>query len=252
MTLILAIYCYDRDLRLFILISGTSTDLVPQLLGMFDELVRRGTSCTNHGSLQSCGIPAALQKRLSLVSRSRRSSLLNPLYVTESLPASSISQDITKESGSMEEQQSKDEGEKESQTVVINVVENVANVDDTTDQNVSRKESNNRENYANDYPTKSNQLQNSNGLSPLRYNRRCGRNTGSRPLSGSSIASSTSSSGCSNQGVMPSAVNPYLASVESLADTCASSQGMYFNLIEFLHFFVTKLISSELVTSCLF
>lgn len=69
------------------------------------------------------------------------------------------------------------------------------------------------------------------GLTPLRYSRRSGgRGIVNRPLSGSSIASSTSSSGCSNQG-NANAANPYLTSVESLADTCASSQG------KFLHFF---------------
>lgn len=72
----------------------------------------------------------------------------------------------------------------------------------------------------------------SNGLTPLRYNRRC-RNAG-RPLSGSSVASSTSSSGCSNQGNACTS-NPYLTSVESLADTCASSQGeALFALLDFM------------------
>ncbi|XP_058809718.1 uncharacterized protein LOC131674914 [Phymastichus coffea] len=70
--------------------------------------------------------------------------------------------------------------------------------------------------------------------------RRHQQQNGSRPVSGSSLGSSSSSSGCSlsnlhqhhhrhrhpsSHGSCPAACNPYLASVESLADTCASSQG---------------------------
>ncbi|XP_012251008.2 uncharacterized protein LOC105683163 isoform X2 [Athalia rosae] len=212
---------------------GTSTDLVPQLLGMFDELVRRGSTCNNHVGLPSCSIPAALQKRLSLVSKSRRSSLLNPLYAPESLPPTLQCREERKSDKIGAEMESKgiissvvDTAAKNN--VKINVVDN-HDVIDRKDLNIDGRESDRKiggnqiECQALDCGRKSLYNQGTpNGLSPLRYNRRC-RN-GGRPLSGSSIASSTSSSGCSNQGIA-SAVNPYLASVESLADNCASSQG---------------------------
>ncbi|XP_046751746.1 uncharacterized protein LOC124414743 isoform X2 [Diprion similis] len=281
---------------------GTSTDLVPQLLGMFDEIVRRGTSsCTNHAVLQStCGIPAALQKRLSLVSRSsRRGSLLNPLYVTESGSPMSHednnnhqsnlnhhhhhhhqhhnrnnnnnhnreAMDSLKETPTTMSLSEKDSSRVEEITTVENDEDDIrytksvstdqlevqvgeeksidvrrasdnvisgsngtTTTSTTTHQPVDypRNSTTNSAPYSNNSNTTT-QSGNGGGLSPLRYNnRRCrngnSTNGGSRPLSGSSIASSTSSSGCSNQGIA-SAVNPYLASVESLADTCASSQG---------------------------
>ncbi|XP_076682095.1 guanine nucleotide exchange factor in mesoderm isoform X2 [Andrena cerasifolii] len=179
---------------------GSSTDLVPQVLGMFDELARRGNGYTDHVVL-----PTVLQKRLSLVS-SHRGSIFGQFCPEVAK---------TQQEEAMADQQPPVET-----TVEVVVAEeppqekhgNIygtlgsAQQEDRTDCAVIEKP------YHRE----------SNGLSPLRYHRRC-RNAG-RPLSGSSVASSTSSSGCSNQGNTCN-VNPYLASVESLADTCASSQG---------------------------
>ncbi|CAK9823478.1 Pleckstrin homology domain-containing family G member 1 [Anthophora retusa] len=186
---------------------GTSTDLVPQLLGMFDELARRSNGYTDHTVLQStCNIPAVLQKRLSLVSH--RGSIFGQFC-----PELSTSQS--------EDTMSDDQPLPESN---VNIV---VDDDDVTSEkkndevfetlNTSQQDDRN-ECTLNEKPYR----RESNGLTPLRYNIRC-RNAG-RPLSGSSVASSTSSSGCSNQG-NACTINPYLASVESLADTCASSQG---------------------------
>ncbi|XP_012276960.1 uncharacterized protein LOC105697841 isoform X2 [Orussus abietinus] len=186
-------------------VHGTSTDLVPQLLGMFDELVRRGSGCGEHVVLPStCNIPAAIQKRLSLVPHSHRGSIFGPLCDSESVLAKSRRERKPEESkpreSSRAEMATREEddkpGNKDDRGVELAVAHGQL------------------ANAAEEKPVY--------GLTPLGYTRRC-RATG-RPLSGSSIASSTSSSGCSNQG-NACAANPYLASVESLADTCASSQG---------------------------
>ncbi|XP_046601572.1 uncharacterized protein LOC107223499 isoform X2 [Neodiprion lecontei] len=300
----IALRLYVHGVRKLLLVAclRTSTDLVPQLLGMFDEIVRRGTSsCNNHAVLQStCGIPVALQKRLSLVSRSsRRGSLLNPLYVTDSGSLMSTTSSSSCSVGGLQNEDNKNHQqnlnhhhhqhhhrnnnshnreamdsaketttttsptEKDSSRVEITLTDNGDDDENTKSVSNDRLEVNDEEksldnrrgsdnvvngsngtthqlhdyprnstnsaSYSNNSNAKTTQSGNNGGPSPLRYNnRRCrsGNNTngGSRPLSGSSIASSTSSSGCSNQGIA-SAVNPYLASVESLADTCASSQG---------------------------
>lgn len=200
---------------------------------MFDELVRRGTNCSNHVGLPGCSIPDALQKRLSFVCRSRRGSLLNPLYVTEALlsPHSNQSKQFEIEMEMEIEGRKNSEESTKCSTVEINVVDDG---DDKSTKNCDENDvvifesgknnSNEIVSSISEYTRKSTSGHSNNGLSPLRYNRRCRNGGGTRPLSGSSIASSTSSSGCSNQGIA-SAVNPYLASVESLADTCASSQG---------------------------
>ncbi|XP_066597444.1 uncharacterized protein GEFmeso isoform X2 [Prorops nasuta] len=176
----------------------TSTDLVPQLLGMFDELARRSNVYGEHVVLPStCSIPAALQKRLSLVPlpHSHRSSIFGQQQVCT---------EATRH-------------------------QRKHNIDESTNSQMPKVKGDGEELHENHekLPYRRNDdeddADNNNSLSPLRYNRRCNR-ANSRPLSGSSIASSTSSSGCSNQGNATTA-NPYLASVESLADTCASSQG---------------------------
>ncbi|XP_015429593.1 PREDICTED: uncharacterized protein LOC107186274 [Dufourea novaeangliae] len=179
---------------------GSSTDLVPQVLGMFDELVRRGNGYTDHVVL-----PTVLQKRFSLVSRSHRGSIFDQFCAD--VPKAQTEDAMPSEQGI------------ESSVGVVIVAEDVASEKNNVYGTL--------ENQQKDRTTRctieeKSYRRESNGLTPLRYNRRC-RNAG-RPLSGSSVASSTSSSGCSNQGNTCN-VNPYLASVESLADTCASSQG---------------------------
>lgn len=185
-------------------VLGTTTDLVPQLLGMFDELARRGNGYTDHVVLPSaCNIPAALQKRLSLVSH--RGSIFGQFH-----PELSKSQS----DDAMAEQPTPEN------TVDIIVSDDVMpeKKNDAYQILKNNRQEDRKECTVEEKPYR----RESNNLTPLRYNRRC-RNSG-RPLSGSSVASSTSSSGCSNQG-NTCAINPYLTSVESLADTCASSQG---------------------------
>ncbi|XP_072749790.1 uncharacterized protein Gefmeso isoform X2 [Anoplolepis gracilipes] len=191
------------------LIKRTSTDLVPQLLGMFDELARRGNDYDGEHVVlsSSCAIPPALQKRLSLVPTAHRDSILSQFRTGG---------DLTKPTHQRDDSKSKEEDdyvEVADITVTDNamLVEAVASVPEDGERNGEMIE---KPMY---------ERRESNGLIPLRYNRRRRNGTG-RPLSGSSIASSTSSSSCSNQG-NTCTVNPYLASVESLADTCASSQG---------------------------
>ncbi|XP_076162588.1 guanine nucleotide exchange factor in mesoderm isoform X2 [Ptiloglossa arizonensis] len=175
---------------------GSSTDLVPQVLGMFDELARRGNGYNDHVVL-----PTVLQKRLSLVSQSHRGSIFDQFCP-----------EITK---SQQEDTMNDQSGAESNVVDV-VVEDIAREkEDNVYETVTNQQDDRNVRTIVEKPYR----RESNGL---RYNRRC-RNAG-RPLSGSSVASSTSSSGCSNQGNACN-VNPYLASVESLADTCASSQG---------------------------
>ncbi|XP_017754290.1 PREDICTED: LOW QUALITY PROTEIN: uncharacterized protein LOC108546609 [Eufriesea mexicana] len=183
---------------------GTSTDLMPQLLGMFDELARRGNGYTDHVVLpSSCNIPAVLQKRLSLVSH--RGSIFGQFHpeLSKSQPEDNMADHSAQEN-----------------TVNIVVADDItAEKENDTSQTLENSQQDDRNECTIEEKT---YRRESNGLTPLRYNRRC-RNAG-RPLSGSSVASSTSSSGCSNQGNVCT-INPYLASVESLADTCASSQG---------------------------
>ncbi|XP_043482510.1 uncharacterized protein LOC122511380 isoform X2 [Leptopilina heterotoma] len=190
---------------------GTSTDLVPQLLGMFDELARRGNGYSNHVVLpSSCNIPAALQKRLSLVSQSHRESILGPLCSSESMINNSNWEEVTNE---MESDKPLDGSNQLNQEAPSS--KKIDKNDDTVQSQTTLKE----RSVSDD---KSLYHRENNDLTALRYSRH--RRTGSRPLSGSSIASSTSSSGCSNQeNTCPA--NPCLTSVESLADTCASSQG---------------------------
>ena len=194
-----------------VFVSGTTTDLVPQLLGMFDELARRGNGYAKHVVLpSSCNIPAALQKRLSLVSQSHRESILGPLCSSEStINNKSDSEEIPNQMESNKTLKGSDQME-----ITIFSDSKVAKEDDTASSRTLKERS------ASD--DKSLCHRENHELTSLRYSRH--RRTGSRPLSGSSIASSTSSSGCSNQeNTCPA--NPCLTSVESLADTCASSQG---------------------------
>ncbi|XP_014467691.1 PREDICTED: uncharacterized protein LOC106740808 isoform X2 [Dinoponera quadriceps] len=171
---------------------------------MFDELARRRDGYSGeHGVLtSSCGIPTALQKRLSLVPAAHRGSIFGQLCTNGDL-AKSAHQGDPRNNG--KEEHTDATGNTMLETVVAESVTSLE--DERNGGSTEEKQSYRRE---------------SSSLTPLRYNRRC-RN-GGRPLSGSSIASSTSSSSCSNQG-NTCTVNPYLASVESLADTCASSQG---------------------------
>ncbi|KAL0116532.1 hypothetical protein PUN28_009889 [Cardiocondyla obscurior] len=167
---------------------------------MFDELARRGNGFHEGDRMvlsSSCSVPAVLQKRLSMIPAAHRGTVLSQF----------CSKGDTSKSGQNKVQ----EGEYDEVTDAANstMVETVMSTleDDGNGEIVGKPMYERRE---------------TNGLTPLRYNRR--RRNGSRPLSGSSIASSTSSSSCSNPGNACTA-NPYLASVESLADTCASSQG---------------------------
>ncbi|XP_012234492.1 uncharacterized protein GEFmeso isoform X2 [Linepithema humile] len=175
---------------------------------MFDELARRGGGYDGVEVLpSSCGIPAALQKRLSLMPAAHRDSIFGQLCTNGDL-AKSTHQDNLKnkqqESAEYDEIADTTDNSMLEQTVVsMTSLEDERNHGETTEKPMyERRETN--------------------GLTPLRYNQR--RRNNGRPLSGSSIASSTSSSSGSNQG-NTGAANPYLASVESLADTCASSQG---------------------------
>lgn len=64
--------------KCLIVVTGRSeTDLVGQLVEMFDDLVRREDEyATNHVVSPSCNIPVALQERLNgLVSQNQRESL---------------------------------------------------------------------------------------------------------------------------------------------------------------------------------
>ncbi|XP_047365394.1 uncharacterized protein LOC124955269 isoform X2 [Vespa velutina] len=291
----------DRRIR-----RCTSTDLVPQLLGMFDELARRGNGYEDHQVVlsASCNIPAALQKRLSLVPHSQRGSIFGQLCGEATKKGSSCNSGSNSNSNNSHRdkksedmcERTKDTDTKSTIDVVVtqHLVRNNKDDDDNDDDdnnsnsnNNNNNSNNNKNNNNNDdddddenedddeeedeeeeeeeeeeerererkrkevvkvekendgnrlsinvivendkkkknsYVQETNNSKNSNGgtLTQLRYKRRC---RSGRPLSGSSIASSTSSSGCSNQGNPSSATNPYLASVESLADTCASSQG---------------------------
>lgn len=193
-----------------VFVSGTTTDLVTQLLGMFDELAKRGNGYSNHVVLpSSCNIPAALQKRLSLVSQSHRESILGPLCSSESRINKTNLEETPHEMESNKIVEGSD------QMVMTICSDSKVIKEDDTVSSITLKERSASED-------KSLYRRENNELTPLRYSRH--RRTGSRPLSGSSIASSTSSSGCSNQGNTCPA-NPCLTSVESLADTCASSQG---------------------------
>lgn len=171
---------------------------------MFDELARRGNGYTEHVVLPSaCNIPAVLQKRLSLVSH--RGSIFGQFHseLSKSQPDDAMAEHPTLEN-------------------TMDIV-----VADEKENDAGETAENGQQGHRNECTIEEKPYRReSNGLTPFRYNKRC-RNAG-RPLSGSSVASSgsssTSSSGCSNQG-NPCTINPYLASVESLADTCASSQG---------------------------
>ncbi|XP_029167084.1 uncharacterized protein LOC114937670 [Nylanderia fulva] len=164
---------------------------------MFDELARRSDDYAGEHVVlpSSCGIPPALQKRLSLVPSAHRDSILGQFRE----PAKSSKKEDEEEA----ESEYAEVGDISDNAMLVENGEVVVVVEKPT---YERRESN--------------------GLIPLRYTRtRRVRNGGGRPLSGSSIASSSSSSSGSNQGGNTCAANPYLASVESLADTCASSQG---------------------------
>nr|XP_033332725.1 uncharacterized protein LOC117224128 isoform X1 [Megalopta genalis] len=185
---------------------GSSTDLVPQMLGMFDELARRGNGYNEH-----VVFPTVLQKRLSLVSH-RGSVFCQGQFCPDATVSRQEDPAMTLEERSdsrVEAIAAEPEPEPETEVRKDRVV-------------YDPLESSRQENRSDRAIEEKHYRRESNGLTPLRYNRRC-RNA-ARPLSGSSVASSTSSSGCSNQGNTCNA-NPYLASVESLADTCASSQG---------------------------
>ncbi|KAF7383504.1 hypothetical protein HZH66_012854 [Vespula vulgaris] len=268
------------------LAKRTSTDLVPQLLGMFDELARRGNGYEDHQVVlsASCNIPAALQKRLSLVPHSQRGSIFGQLCGEATKKGSSCNSGSNSNSNNSHRDKSVEMCERTEDTdttSTIDVVVTQHGVDNNNDNDNNNDDDNNNNNNNDDddddddedededeeddeeeeeeererererrevvkvekendgnrlsinvivqddkknsYVQETNS-KNANGgtLTQLRYKRRC---RSGRPLSGSSIASSTSSSGCSNQGNPSSATNPYLASVESLADTCASSQG---------------------------
>lgn len=174
---------------------------------MFDELARRGNGYEGDRVVlpSSCGVPAVLQKRLSMVPVAQRGSVFGQLCSNGDF-AKPVHQDVLK---SKEQEGDYDEvvADATDNTMVETVIPVAVLEHEEKGKTIGKPMYERRE---------------TNGLTPLRYNRR--RRNGSRPLSGSSIASSTSSSSCSNQG-NTCTINPYLASVESLADTCASSQG---------------------------
>jgi len=188
------------------LYTGTTTDLVPQLLGMFDELARRGDGYSNEHVIlpSSCDIPVALQKRLSLVPAAHRTSIIGQLCSSNDLAKSAQYDDLINKERESEHK----EADTTNNSMLEDTIVSVTSLEDERNGETREKPVYERRQTS--------------GLTPLRYNRQ--RRNGSRPLSGSSIASSTSSSSGSNQG-NTCAANPYLASVESLADTCASSQG---------------------------
>ncbi|XP_050452368.1 uncharacterized protein LOC126851981 isoform X2 [Cataglyphis hispanica] len=177
---------------------------------MFDELARRGDDYDGEHVVlsSSCGIPPALQKRLSLVPTAHRDSIFGQFRT---------SADLAKPTHQRDDSKNKEEESEYVEVADVTVTNNAMLVEAVA----SLPEDGERNGEVTEKPMY--ERRESNGLIPLRYNRRR-RNAAGRPHSGSSIASSTSSSGCSNQG-NTCTVNPYLASVESLADTCASSQG---------------------------
>ncbi|KYN01857.1 Pleckstrin homology domain-containing family G member 1 [Cyphomyrmex costatus] len=182
---------------------------------MFDELARRSDGYDGDRVVlpSSCGISAVLQKRLSMVPGIiHRSSVFGQLCTNGDL-AKSVHQDMLKSKehkGEYDEIVAVDAGN----NTMLETIIPVAALEHERNEEILREATENKPMY---------ERRETNGLTtPFRYNKR--RRNGGRPLSGSSIASSTSSSGCSNQG-NTSAANPYLASIESLADTCASSQG---------------------------
>ncbi|XP_043281182.1 uncharacterized protein [Venturia canescens] len=208
---------------------------------MFDELARRGEGCS-YGDLQTgggCNIPVAIQKRLSLVPHSHRGSIFGQLCSSDTATTTTTTTTTTtKMTTILVPSGSQIETRMEERTKQEDEIE--------TEENDSARWPRNQDHSINEIFTDTNEINNLSvakdvdnrtsdktiyrreanvGLTPLRYSRRSGgRGIVNRPLSGSSIASSTSSSGCSNQG-NANAANPYLTSVESLADTCASSQG---------------------------
>ncbi|XP_018369678.1 PREDICTED: uncharacterized protein LOC108765449 isoform X1 [Trachymyrmex cornetzi] len=178
---------------------------------MFDELARRSDGYDGDRVVlpSSCGISAVLQKRLSMVPVAHRSSVFGQLCTNGDL-AKPMYQDMLKTK----------EQEDEYDEVVADASNNA--MLETIIPVIMLEQEGNGETIEETTGKPMYERRETNGLTtPLRYKR---RRNGGRPLSGSSIASSTSSSSCSNQG-NTSAANPYLASVESLADTCASSQG---------------------------
>lgn len=176
---------------------------MPQLLKIFDELANRDNG-SEHKVLSSCNISADLQERLGLVPVTNR--IILSQFCNDMVNSVQHDDPINKEQES--------EHEKTDNTIDNAMKDTVISVTSLEDER--NDETSGKPIY---YERREN-----NALTPLRYSRRCRK--GSRPVSGSSIASSTSSS-CSNQGTTCTTctTNPYLASVESLADTCASSQG---------------------------
>lgn len=134
------------------LFSGTTTDLVPQLLGMFDELARRrdGYSGEHAVLTSSCGIPAALQKRLSLVPAAHRGSIFGQLCTNGDL-AKSVHQEEPGNDGKEEPTNGTDNN-----TMLETVVsESVASLkDERNGESTEKQQSYRRE---------------SNSLTPLRY-----------------------------------------------------------------------------------
>ncbi|XP_018304705.1 uncharacterized protein GEFmeso isoform X2 [Mycetomoellerius zeteki] len=178
---------------------------------MFDELARRSDGYDGDRVVlpPSCGISAVLQKRLSMVPIAHRNSVFGQLCTNGDLAKHQDMLKNKEQEGEYNEVVADASNNTMLETIIpvaaLEHEENGETIRETTGKPMyERRETNGLTN------------------TPLRYNKR--RRNGGRPLSGSSIASSTSSSSCSNQG-NTSAANPYLASVESLADTCASSQG---------------------------
>lgn len=212
---------------------------------MFDELARK-TDCNNlyHNHKHHHGehIPAAIQKRLSLVAHSQRNSIFGHICANsqqQQQQQQSQSQHL-KQVEPMQEQRVEyrdnksrvgSAGASQVEITVSNHVctDDVAVIDNQNESNNPKGALN-----ANDDDKQLFRREIADGSGGGRgglmpeYGSRRRKHLG-RPLSGSSIASSTSSSGCSNQGNACSA-NPYLASVESLADTCASSQGWFYQV----------------------
>ncbi|XP_044008468.1 putative uncharacterized protein DDB_G0282133 isoform X2 [Aphidius gifuensis] len=285
-------------------LQGTSTDLVPQLLGMFDELARKDQFNNNINDQ----IPSSIQKRLSLVAVNSQRNTIFGQICTGKMEQS--------QSSAMQQQQQQQQQQHQQQNHDINciipsldkrsspfsqlllpsrrppppppppplpplpnnsscsitsstvsflypkveiTVSDNNNNNENEIKNLQNNNNNNEKNHTilndnnsnnnneddidnvdedNNHEDDDNDDKNINKLTTPKYGGRRKNNNNNivsninnnngnidRPLSGSSISSSsTSSSGCSNQDTTRS-VNPYLTSVESLADTCASSQG---------------------------
>lgn len=134
---------------------GTSTDLVPQLLGMFDELARRGNGYEDHQVVlsASCNIPAALQKRLSLVPHSQRGSIFGQLCGEATKKGSSCNSGSNSNSNNSHRDKSVEMCERTEDTdttSTIDVVVTQHGVDNNNDNDNNNDDDNNNNNNNDD------------------------------------------------------------------------------------------------------